>query len=530
MRHLPLWKPLSVLLVLVVSFLFTFPSIPGGLPQWWPEWLPRQVIQQGLDLQGGLHLLMQVEVDKAVEQVTENQVDDLRSALRKARLRYRSLERNGLDGITIALSEDTDRGAFRELLGKEAPSMQVVSDDGESTWRLTLKPDEQKEIRKLAVDQSVQTIRSRIDQFGVAEPTIQKQGEDRILLQLPGIKDVARAKELIRSTALLEFKMVDEKGDLGAALNGRVPAGDVVLYGDRIDRETGKVTKQPYLLTKRTVLSGKRLTDARVGFDNEFNEPQVHITFDRQGARKFAELTSEHVNERMAIVLDGKVHSAPVIRERIDGGRANISGNFTPEEANDLAITLRSGALPAPLTFIEERTVGPTLGSDSVREGLNSVLLGGGLVLVFMALYYKGFGMVANVAVLLNIFILMAVLAMLGATLTLPGMAGAVLLVGMSVDANVLIFERIREELRLGKTPLAAVDHGYDRAFSTILDSNLTTLITALVLYQFGTGPVRGFAVTLSIGLVASMFTAIFVTRVIIAMVLHNRRIKRLSI
>ncbi|MBF0583395.1 MAG: protein translocase subunit SecD [Magnetococcales bacterium] len=526
MRQTPWWKPATILFTLLLSLLYTFPSLYGGTPSWWPGWMPDRVIARGLDLQGGLYLLLSVETDKTLEQTAENLVDEVRASLRKEHLRYNSADREGIDSVVIQLADSADSPKVRQLLEKELPNLQMVEDPASKKLRLTLKATESKEIRRFAMEQSIQTIRSRVDQFGVTEPTIQKQGEDRILIQLPGLSDPTRAKALIGRTARLEFKMVDEKGDLSAAMAGRVPLGDVLLYGNR---EAGQKNRQPYLLKKRTVISGDLLTDARVNF-SQYNEPYVSITFNRQGERKFSQLTGEHVGERMAIVLDNTVYSAPVIREKIEGGRAQISGSFTAEEAHDLAIILRAGALPAPVKIIEERTVGPTLGQDSVDQGLASILIGGALVLIFMGFYYKGFGWLANLAVLLNMLLLMASLAMLQATLTMPGIAGAVLLMGMAVDANVLIFERIREELRLGKTPLAAIDHGYGRAFVTILDSNLTTLITGLVLYQFGTGPVRGFAVTLSVGLVISMFTAIFVTRVVLDMLLKGRHVKTLSI
>ncbi|MBF0368351.1 MAG: protein translocase subunit SecD [Magnetococcales bacterium] len=529
MRQLPLWKPLLILGIALTSLFYALPSLLGGVDEEWPSWLPNQVILRGLDLQGGLYLLLHVETDKAVEQTAENLVDEVLGVLREKRLRHLGVKRAGISAVEMRLSKGSDPEEVRKVLRDEFPDL-LLEDMAEGAGiRLAITPDKQKEIKGFAVEQSIQTIRSRIDQFGVSEPTIQKQGQERILIQLPGLQDPARAKALIGRTARLEFKMVDEKGDLATALDGRVPPGDVVLYGDQQARD-GSTYQQPYLLKKRTVLTGAYLSDARVNFSAQYNEPQVLVSFNRQGARKFAQITANHVNERMAIVLDGRVYSAPVIQERIDGGRASITGRFTTDDAHDLAIVLRAGALPAPVKILEERTVGPTLGRDSVEQGLASILIGGALVLVFMALYYRGFGLLANIAVLLNILILMAALTFLQATLTLPGIAGAVLLLGMAVDANVLIFERIREELHLGKTPLAAIDHGYSKAFSTIMDANITTLITAVVLYQFGTGPVRGFAVTLSIGLVASMFTAIFVTRVVLALAMRNRPFAKLSI
>lgn len=529
MRSVPLWKTLTIVLVSIWSLLYSLPSFMGGAPAWWPSWLPSQVVHRGLDLQGGLHLLLHVEGDKAVEQTVENLVDEIRGVLREEKRRSRGVERVGRDTLTIKLSDLNDGAPVAELVRQKFPNHKVDANTSGEV-RVSLSEAEQKSVRTFAVEQSIQTIRSRIDAFGVSEPTIQKQGEDRILVQLPGMQDSARAKALIGRTARLEFKMVDEKGDLEAALAGRIPPGDVVLYGERKDKATGQKSREPYLLKKRTVISGDLLSDARVSIDNQYGESYVSVTFNSQGGRKFAQLTGESVGQRMAIVLDNAVYSAPVIQEKIEGGRARITGSFTPEEAHDLAIVLRAGALPAPVSIMEERTVGPTLGSDSIRQGLFAMVVGGGLVLAFMVMYYHGFGLLANTAVVVNVLILMAVLAMMQATLTMPGIAGAVLLVGMSVDANVLIYERIREELRLGKTPLAAIDHGYDRAFMTIMDSHVTTLVTALILFQFGTGPVRGFAVTLSIGLVASLFTAVFMTRVMVGLILRNRRPKTLSI
>nr|WP_176704646.1 protein translocase subunit SecD [Candidatus Magnetococcus massalia]CRH08250.1 Protein-export membrane protein secD [Candidatus Magnetococcus massalia]CRH08317.1 Protein-export membrane protein secD [Candidatus Magnetococcus massalia] len=527
MRQLPIWKPLLVLAVAVLALYYALPSMLSGSV---PSWLPQQKIHQGLDLQGGLYLLYDVKVEEAVKQASENMVDSSRNALRAERMRYRGIERVAGDRVVVRLAAKSDPDRIVTILTEAVREATVEYFEPEAQIRLTLKEEDKKEIRKFAVDQAIQIIRSRIDEFGVSEPSIQKQGQRRIIVQLPGIKDPDRAKSLIGRTARLEFKLVDEKGDVEAALNGRVPPGDMLLYQEDYDPATGEMKRFPMLIFKRTLLSGQHLQDARVNFDPQYNTPYVQIKFDAVGGRKFGQVTGEHVNERLAIVLDGKIYSAPNIQEKIEGGRASITGSFTQEEAHDLAIVLRAGALPAPLKILEERTVGPTLGADSVEQGLTSILIGGFLVILFMTLYYKGFGLLANLAVMLNVVILMAVLALLQATLTLPGIAGAVLLLGMAVDANVLIFERIREEIRLGKTPLAAIDHGYSKAFSTILDANITTLITAVVLYQFGTGPVRGFAVTLSIGLLASMFTAIFMTRVLLAMAVKNRRLKKLSI
>jgi preprotein translocase subunit SecD len=347
---------------------------------------------------------------------------------------------------------------------------------------------------------------------------------------LPGIKDPERALALIGKTARLEFKLVDEEHSVQEALKGNIPPAREILYQIIRDPATGLTRKKPYLVKKRTLLTGEYITDARVQIESQFNQPYVSLSFDARGARLFDKITAENVGKKLAIVLDNHVYSAPEIRERISGGRAQITGHFTMEEAKDLAIVLRAGALPAPVKILEKRTVGPSLGRDSIERGFKSMLIGGILVIVFIALYYKVFGLIADMALLLNVFFIMAGLALFGATLTLPGIAGIILTIGMAVDANVLIFERIREELRQGKPPITAIDNGYSKAFVTILDANVTTFIAALVLFQFGTGPVRGFAVTLSIGIVASFITAVFMTRIVVDYLTYNLRWKQISI
>ncbi len=371
-----------------------------------------------------------------------------------------------------------------------------------------------------AATRALEIIRNRIDEFGVREPSIQQQGTDRILIQLPGVTDRARALELIGRTAHLEFKLVaDDPNLLQQALGGTVPEGYELLY----------LEKEPLLIQKEVSLTGEKLVDARIAFDqSHFNQPYVGIEFDGEGAKKFAEVTAVNVGRRLAIVLDGKVRSAPRINEAIPSGRAQISGSFTVDEATDLSIVLRSGALPAPIVVEEERTVGPSLGSDSIEKGIQATLLGGVLVVVFMAIYYLFCGVVADIALFLNLIMILGLLAYFGATLTLPGIAGIVLTIGMAVDANVLIYERIREELRLGKTLQSAIEQGYKRAFLTILDSNLTTLVSSIILFYLGTGPVRGFAVTLTIGLFSSMFTALVVTRVLFHMALLSGKLTKL--
>jgi preprotein translocase subunit SecD len=397
------------------------------------------------------------------------------------------------------------------------------------SFRLTLPEKEVADIKKMATDQALETIRNRIDEFGVSEPDIRIQGGNRILLQLPGIKDPERAKDLIGKTAQLTFQLVDDDADVNSALAGTPPVGDEILYQHKQDPATGGTANIPFLIKKRVLLDGSLLTDARVEFD-QFQQPQVGIEFDRKGARIFDRITGENIKKRLAIVLDKSVYSAPVIQDRIAGGKARITGSFTLNEATDLAIALRAGSLPAPVKIIEERTVGPTLGADSIRMGIISMIVGGLLVIVFMLVYYKRAGLIADLALTINIVLIGGGLAAFQATLTLPGIAGIILTIGMAVDANVIIYERIREELKSGKTALASVHAGFERATLTILDANVTTFIAALVLYQFGTGAIKGFAVTLCLGIVASLFTALVLSKSIFDFVLRNKRSSLLSI
>jgi preprotein translocase subunit SecD len=518
------WKLILVFAVIVATLIYVLPTFQ-------PELWPHKQINLGLDLQGGMHLVLEVETSKAVESQVERILEEIRDGLRKEQIRRITLDRIEGNRISAKIEDPEALDKFNAILKKDFDFLerQPRTEAGVSTIILQMSAKEAKEIEKLAVDQALETIRNRIDQFGVAEPDIRRQGENRILIQLPGIKDTDRAKDLIGRTALLEFKLVDDTDDVNAALKGNVPPGKEILYQIRKDPESGKTTKVPFLLKKRTLLTGAYLTNARVDFD-QFNVPFVSIKFDKKGARIFDRITGENVNKRLAIVLDNTVASAPVIQERIAGGQARITGNFTLEEAKDLAIVLRAGALPAPVKILEERTVGPSLGADSIREGLISMLVGGILVVLFMIVYYKGAGVIADVALMLNILLIAGGLAGFQATLTLPGIAGIILTIGMAVDANVIIFERIREELALGRTPRAAVDAGFDRATLTILDANVTTLIAAVVLFQFGTGPVKGFAVTLSLGVIASLFTALILSRLIFDYILRGRKVKVLSI
>jgi len=524
------WRAALIGLVLIVSVIYVIPTFKPGL---WPY----KKINLGLDLQGGMHLVLEVQTEKAVESTLERIRNELRDLFRKEQVRHQGIEHSGKTGLLIQLADSEnfqkDVEKIDDLLETNFGSDEIVSDSIDSatkTVKLVLKDKWVQDIQKQTVEQALETIRNRIDQFGVNEPDIRLQGERRIQVQLPGIKDTARAKELIGKTALLEFKMLDEEHDLGAALNGEVPPGSVVLYSadEAKDGQTGK--KQPYLVKQKTEMTGASLSDARVQIDSQFNEPYVAIDFDRKGARDFERVTGENIKKRMAIVLDNKVYSAPVIQEKIPGGSARITGSFNAQEARDLAIVLRAGSLPAPVEIIEERTVGPSLGRDSIHKGLLSLIVSSLLVLVFIAIYYKVSGLVADLALVLNILMIAAGLAMFGGTLSMPGIAGIILTIGMAVDNNILIYERIREEMRLGKTPLACIDAGFDRASITIFDANLTTLIAALVLFQFGTGPIKGFAVTLSLGVTASMFTALIMSRAVIDYLYATNRMKTLSV
>jgi preprotein translocase subunit SecD len=518
------WKLILVFGIVVAAVIYVLPTFKPGL---WPH----KQINLGLDLQGGMHLVLEVDTAKAVDGQVERIMQEILDQLREERLRGVSLDRIEGNKISATIQDPQIAEKFKTLIKDDFNSLERSQkiEDGATKILLQLPPAEAEDVERLAVDQALETIRNRIDQFGVAEPDIRRQGQRRILIQLPGINDPDRAKDLIGRTALLEFKLVDDTQDVNAAVKGNVPPGRQVLYQVKTDPQTGKVSKVPFLLKKRTLLTGANLTNARVDFD-QFNIPYVSITFDKKGARDFERITGENVNKRLAIVLDNTVASAPVIQEKIAGGQARITGNFTLDEAKDLAIVLRAGALPAPVNILEERTVGPSLGADSIRKGLISMLIGGILVVLFMIVYYKGAGVIADVALILNIVLIAAGLAAASATLTLPGIAGIILTIGMAVDANVIIFERVREELALGRTPRAAIDAGFDRATLTILDANVTTLIAAVVLFQFGTGPVKGFAVTLSLGVIASMFTALVLSRLIFDYILAGRKVKTLSI
>ena len=527
------WRVGLIVFFLALSIIFLIPSLVDSLPKWWTKVLPNEKIHLGLDLRGGMHLLLEVETQKAVDSAMDKYASDIKDTLAKKDVPFKQVERTADGKVSILLPDSKANDRFSQIRADQYANLKVASlreKDGGFQYLLEMNPKEAKSIEESAVRQGLETIRNRVDQFGVSEPVIAPQGENQILVQLPGIKDPQRAIELIGRTALLEFKLVDDENSLEEALKGNLPPGDEIHYQKATDKDTGVVTRRPFLLKRRSLMTGDVLTDARMRIKSDFNEPYVSLDFNAQGARLFDQITAENVKKRLAIVLDNNVYSAPVIQERISGGKAQISGSFTPEEASDLAIVLRAGALPAPVKVIQNVTVGPTLGQDSIDKGIRAAMIGAVLVVVFMFIYYGLSGLIADWALVLNIIYLMGALASMRATLTLPGIAGIILAIGMAVDSNVLMFERIREELRVGKTIRAAVDAGYDKALFTIIDSHVTTLITAVVLFQFGTGPIKGFAVTLSLGVVINLFSALIGTKVIFDWINLKKQLKTLSI
>ena len=520
---------LSVTVIVCLAALyFLLPTFVSEIPAPWNRYLAKEKIHLGLDLQGGMHLVLEIDTDRALEDMIDRRVNDLKESLMDRKVRFRNLKKAEGAAIVMELPDPAGKTELDNLLKEQYPDLEASSTKQGDSLLVTLTLEEKRaaEMKKLTVEHSLETIRNRVDQFGIAEPEIVPQGDDRIMVQLPGIKDPDRAKNLIGKTALLEFKVVDEENSLEEALRGLVPEGSVIAYGPA----ASGAGRTPYLLKNKALLTGASLETARVQIGDRFGEPTVSIKFNAQGAADFDRITNENVRKRLAIVLDGVVHSAPQIRERISGGQAEITGNFTMDEARDLAIVLRAGALPAPVNILEERTVGPSLGSDSIRQGIWATIIGSIFVIIFMVFYYRLSGSIADLALIINVFLLLGVMAALRGTLTLPGIAGILLTVGVAVDANILIFERIREELRTGKTIRLAIDTGYSKAFITILDTHITGIVSAVFLIIFGTGPIKGFAVTLIIGLLASLFTAVFVTRLIFDYVTWNFNVKKLSI
>jgi preprotein translocase subunit SecD len=529
-----------------VYFVPSYPPLYQALPAWAKAVLPNKGISLGLDLQGGIHMVLEVDEDRAVEIAVDRSVVSLQDLLVDKGIPAESVQRTGSDQITVQFSNGDLKGQIQTLLSDEYPSYVELDKAGSANQLVVeLRDVEVKRIKDSAINQALETIRNRIDQFGVAEPVVQRQGLKQIVVQLPGVKEPRRAKDLIKETALLEFKMLDEDNQIRLELparipkdkeaevirqfEGKVPEGDEILFERAIEKDTGREYRIPYLVKKRVMLTGDVLSDARVSI-GQFNDPYVSITFDSKGGREFERITGDNVKKRMAVVLDNTIYSAPVIQERISGGRAQITGTFTTQEANDLAIVLRAGALPAPLKIVQDLTVGPSLGRDSIEKGIKATLFAGAMVVIFMIVYYRLSGVIADFALILNLICLIGALSALTATLTLPGIAGIVLTIGMGVDSNVLIFERIREELRGGKAVRPAIDGGYDKALLTIIDSHVTTLITGVALFLFGTGPIKGFAVTLCLGIAINLFTALVGTKVIFDLLNQRQKVETLSI
>jgi len=540
MKKKILWRIILIGITVVLAVVFFLPNTPffRYMPDWWKNSMPNKGITLGLDLQGGVHLVFEVEGDRAVEITTERIAQTLKDTLAKKKLAA-DISRNGL---LLAITPNSME--IRKTVEDNYPVLVPVETGARLVYRLSDK--EMARMKDTAADQALETIRNRIDQFGVAEPTIHRQAANEIVVQLPGIKDPKRAIEIIGKTAQLEFKLVDDSatvapeipasikpGEEEALLTkfaGKLSPDDEILFEKITNRETGEVTKRPILLKKETLMTGDLLTEAKVTIDQRFNEPYVSLTFNAAGAKLFEEITAANVKKRLAIILDGSVYSAPVIQERIAGGNAQITGRFSMDEAKDLAIVLRAGALPAPIKMLQNVTVGPSLGEDSIQAGARAAIVGTILVVLFMIVYYKLSGVIADFALILNIILLLGAMASLNATLTMPGIAGIILAIGMAVDSNVLMFERMRDELKAGKTPRAAVDSGYDKAFWTIFDSHVTTLITAAVLFQFGTGPIKGFAVTLCLGVLINLYTALVGTKTVFDIINSRKEVNTLSI
>jgi preprotein translocase subunit SecD len=472
-------------------------------------------IKLGLDLKGGIHLVLQVQTADAYKVEADDAISRLNDENKAQSLGLGAVNRTGPASFSVSVNENTDLDKLSDLVKRNLPNWQYTRQGTE--WSFSLTAPAQKSIADEAVQQAVETIRNRIDQFGVSEPVIAREGNDRIVVQLPGVDDPKRVKDIIKSTAFLELKLVlagpaSDRTTLLQPYGGQLPPDSEVVEGNEVEQDTSSA-KVYYLLQKTAAVTGRDIKNARPSTD-QYNRPAVSFSLKAEGAEKFGQFTSANIDKRLAIVLDNKVQSAPRINDKISDSGI-ITGSFTPDKANDLALTLRSGALPAGLVYLEERTVGPSLGLDSIHKGLLAAGLGALLVFLTMVIYYHRSGFNAVLALILNAIILLGVLAQFGATLTLPGIAGFILTIGMAVDSNVLIFERIREELREGKTPKTAIENGFSKAFATIVDTHVTTVVSALFLFQFGTGPVKGFAVTLIVGLAASMFTAVYVSKTI---------------
>ncbi len=546
-------KFLFLFILTIIAVIFVLPSFTPNLPSWWEKHVSRG-LNLGLDLKGGMNLILQVDMESAIRNALSRDGSDMTDMAQRRGLTVKVGNVTN-EALPVTLVNRDEQAGFQKLMKEEFPHLMAGEpqrQDGSLVYDLRLKPKEISELQERTLSQSLEVLRNRIDQFGVTEPVLVRQGSDQIVIQLPGIKNPQRALDLIGQTAQLEFKLVDDqthinlpelidqalksgrlkpgynRQQLNQALASKIPADDEVYIEKTINRDTGRLESKPLLIKKKVLLTGAAVKDASVRI-GEYNEPYVSVDFNRRGAAQFAKITGENVKRRLAIILDGVVRSAPVIQERIGGGRAQITGSYTPAEAHDLAIVLRAGALPATVKIVQNITVGPSLGADSIREGLTAGALATILVIGFMIFYYRFSGLVADYAMILNVILLMGVLSLMGATLTLPGIAGIILSVGMAVDSNVLIYERMREEFHAGKPLKAGIDGGYDKAFWTIIDSHVTTLITACALFLFGTGPIKGFAVTLSLGVILNLFTALFGTRVVYDYAVIKRWLSKLN-
>ncbi len=536
-----LWRTILIGVTVIAAVIFFLPNTPlfQYMPAWWTTNMPGKGLVLGLDLQGGIHLVFEVEGDKAVEIATDRAATSITGALQRKNIQG-TVKREG-PFVVVSPADATVRKIVEDMY----PSLSLADSTGVLKYKFSAA--EVQKIKDTATDQVLEIIRNRIDQFGVAEPTILRQGTNEIVVQLPGVKDPKRAVDIIGKMAQLEFKLVDTESPVAAELpskilpgeeaqvlekfRGRIPENDEVLFHNVVDKETHFVVeKTPFLLKKEVLLSGDTLTEAKVNIDQRLGEPYVSMRFNAAGSKIFEDITGRNVGKRLAIILDGNVYSAPNIKDKISGGDAMISGSFALDEAKDLAIVLRAGALPAPLKTLQNLTVGPSLGRDSIDAGKMAGIIATIMVVVFMIFYYRLSGLIADFALMLNIILLLGAMASLNATLTLPGIAGIILAIGMAVDSNVLMFERMREEIRTGKTPRAAVEGGYKKAFWTIFDSHVTTLITAMVLFQFGTGPIKGFAVSLSLGVSINLFTALIGTKTVFDIIQSRGEVKRLSI
>ncbi|MBU0909946.1 MAG: protein translocase subunit SecD [Proteobacteria bacterium] len=549
------WKFLLLFCLLAFAGVTMLPTFYGNMPDWWKKYVTPEGLRLGLDLQGGMHLVLKVDLDKAVENSLDFAAQDLKNNLKEQRISMVQTVSGDPKKIIFTLPNVDSVDKVQKLVEDDFPNLDINIQSEEGSFprvTLALKQDQVDFINKNAVNQSLEIIRNRIDQFGVAEPVIVRQGKDEIIVQLPGVKDPKRALTLIGQTAQLQFKVVDDSGvNLPALINQAITAGqwkdgesrdklnmalkrflpnDTQVYFEKEkDKQTGSEIKTPLLLHNQVLMTGEMVKDAQVRVGGSFNEPYVSLDLTGRGGKVFGQVTSKNVNKRLAIVLDDVVRSAPVIREKILGGSAQISGSFTYEEASDLAIILRVGALPAPVSIVQNLTIGASLGQDSINKGLSSGLLGTALVILFMIFYYRMSGIIANAALVLNMVFLFAGLAALQATLTLPGIAGIILSIGMAVDSNILIFERMREEFDLGKSVHSGVEAGFDKAFWTIVDSHVTTLITSFALFLFGTGPIKGFAVTLILGVSINLFTTLFCTKMVYDSLYYKKLLRPLK-